>query len=91
MLLQVDNAADPQTGVVQLRLSNGIAINYRHTDNEPQAAMIRMVAAGGRACEGATVVRFAHRWCLQLQCDLPQLLHLTVGLSGTAVLRGASA
>lgn len=95
MLLQVDNAADPQTGVVQLRLSNGIAINYRHTDNEPQAAMIRMVAAGGRACEGAIVVRFAHRWYLQLQSDLPQLLHLTVGLSGcccfAAALRGASA
>ena len=49
----MDNAPDPDTGVVRLRLSNGISVNYRHTDNEPQAAMIRMVAAGGRACEGA--------------------------------------
>lgn len=27
-------------------------INYSQTDNEPQAAMVRMVAAGGRAMEG---------------------------------------
>ena len=27
-------------------------INYCQTDNEPQAAMVRMVAAGGRAMEG---------------------------------------
>ena len=27
-------------------------INYCQTDNEPQAAMVRMVAAGGRALEG---------------------------------------
>jgi hypothetical protein len=37
---------------VRLQLSNGIKVNFRRTDNEPQAAMIRMVAAGGRACEG---------------------------------------
>lgn len=49
---QVDNTPDSATGVVQLQLSNGIKVNYRRTDNEPQAAMIRMVAAGGRACEG---------------------------------------
>jgi hypothetical protein len=51
--LQVDSTPDPATGVVRLQLSNGIKVNYRRTDNEPQAAMIRMVAAGGRACEGA--------------------------------------
>ena len=27
-------------------------INYCQTDNDPQAAMVRMVAAGGRAMEG---------------------------------------
>ena len=40
------------TGIVQRRLSNGMKINYCQTDNEPQAAMVRMVAAGGRAMEG---------------------------------------
>ena len=40
------------TGIVQRRLSNGMKINYSQTDNEPQAAMVRMVAAGGRAMEG---------------------------------------
>ena len=39
-------------GIVQRRLSNGMKINYCQTDNEPQAAMVRMVAAGGRALEG---------------------------------------
>lgn len=39
-------------GIVQRRLSNGIRVNYCHTDNEPRAAMVRMVAAGGRALEG---------------------------------------
>ncbi|CAL8466878.1 g6414 [Coccomyxa elongata] len=43
---------DPSTGIVQRRLSNGIRVNYCHTDNEPRAAMVRMVAAGGRALEG---------------------------------------
>lgn len=51
---QVDNTPDTATGVVRLQLSNGIKVNYRRTDNEPQAAMIRMVAAGGRACEGVS-------------------------------------
>ena len=39
-------------GIVQRRLSNGMKVNYCQTDNEPQAAMVRMVAAGGRAMEG---------------------------------------
>ena len=50
---QVVTAEEPETGVVQLKLSNGVAINFRRSVNEPQAAMIRMVASGGRACEGA--------------------------------------
>ena len=44
--------ADPVTGVMQRRLSNGIKINFKQSDNEPRAAMLRIVAAGGRACEG---------------------------------------
>lgn len=42
----------PNAGVVQRRLSNGIRINFMHSNNEPQAAMLRMVAPGGRAREG---------------------------------------
>eukprot|EP00878_Enallax_costatus_P022594 GHUV01023985.1.p1 GENE.GHUV01023985.1~~GHUV01023985.1.p1 ORF type:complete len:442 (+),score=150.60 GHUV01023985.1:955-2280(+) len=39
------------TGITQRRLSNGIRVNYRHTDNEPKAGLLRIVAAGGRASE----------------------------------------
>lgn len=39
-------------GIVQRRLSNGIRLNYCRTDNEPRAAYVRLVAAGGRALEG---------------------------------------
>lgn len=46
-------APDAATGVVQRRLSNGIKVNFRCTDNEPRAAMVRVVAAGGRSKEGA--------------------------------------
>lgn len=42
-------------GVVQMRLANGIKVNYRVTDNEPRGAMLRLVAAGGRATEGQGV------------------------------------
>lgn len=38
---------------MQRRLSNGIKLNFKQSDNEPRAAMLRIVAAGGRACEGA--------------------------------------
>lgn len=48
--------ADPDTGVVRRRLSNGIVVNYRKTDNEPRAAMVRVVAAGGRALEKRGVI-----------------------------------
>ena len=47
----VRDAPDDVTGIVQKRLSNGVCVNYIRTDNEPQAAMIRVVAAGGRAAE----------------------------------------
>ena len=43
--------ADPETGIVQRRLSNGVRVNYCSTDNEPRAAMLRLVAPGGRARE----------------------------------------
>ena len=39
-------------GIVQRRLSNGIRVNYCRTNNEPRAAYVRLVAAGGRALEG---------------------------------------
>ena len=42
---------DVEAGIVQRRLSNGIRVNYCHTDNEPRGAMLRVVAAGGRALE----------------------------------------
>ncbi|KAI8464353.1 MAG: LuxS/MPP-like metallohydrolase [Monoraphidium minutum] len=42
---------DAATGITQRRLSNGIRINYRHTDNEPKSGMLRLVMAGGRAVE----------------------------------------
>jgi predicted Zn-dependent peptidase len=43
---------DPDTGITQRRLSNGLRINYCATDNEPRAAMLRVVAPGGRSREG---------------------------------------
>lgn len=49
-------AVDPATGVVRRRLSNGITVNYRKTDNEPMGAMVRVVAAGGRALEESGVI-----------------------------------
>lgn len=42
---------DPHSGVVQRRLSNGIAVNYRVTDNEPRAGLLRLIANGGRIAE----------------------------------------
>jgi len=49
---QVVTTEDPDTGVVQLKLSNGIGVNFRRSVNEPQSAMFRLIASGGRACEG---------------------------------------
>ena len=48
---EVTSVPDPVTGIVQKKLSNGVAVNYCKTDNEPQAAMIRIVASGGRGME----------------------------------------
>lgn len=53
MLLPADvyPPPDPHSGVVQRRLSNGIAVNYRVTDNEPRAGLLRLIANGGRIAE----------------------------------------
>ena len=50
----VTKLPDVSAGIVQRRLSNGVCVNYCHTDNEPRGAMLRVVAAGGRAVEGPT-------------------------------------
>ena len=42
---------DTFSRVAQLRLSNGIRINYRRTDNEPNGCLLRMICNGGRAAE----------------------------------------
>ncbi len=42
--------------MLQRRLSNGIKVNFKQSDNEPRAAMLRIVAAGGRACEGVQLL-----------------------------------
>lgn len=52
----IEESTDYRTEVVQKRLSNGIRVNIRRTDNEPRGAMVRLVAAGGRAEEGRGVV-----------------------------------
>lgn len=38
--------------IVQRRLQNGVKLNYRITQNEPKAAVLRVVAEGGRSLEG---------------------------------------
>ena len=47
--------ADAYTGVVRRRLSNGVRVNYRVSPNEPGSAVMRLVASGGRAQEGADI------------------------------------
>lgn len=42
---------EASTGVVQRRLSNGVRLNYKVTDNDPRSAMLRLCASGGRAAE----------------------------------------
>ncbi|CAM6021170.1 unnamed protein product [Sphagnum balticum] len=43
--------SDEATGVVQRRLSNGIRVNYKITQNEAKGGVLRLVVAGGRAQE----------------------------------------
>lgn len=47
--------SDLHTGVTQRRLANGVRVNYRQTSNEPRAAWLRLVAAGGRILERSEV------------------------------------
>uniref|UniRef100_A0A7S1NQ93 Uncharacterized protein n=1 Tax=Eutreptiella gymnastica TaxID=73025 RepID=A0A7S1NQ93_9EUGL len=42
---------DPNTGVMQRRLQNGIAVNLKSMPSEPQRGTIRFAVAGGRAAE----------------------------------------
>jgi predicted Zn-dependent peptidase len=42
---------DASSGVAQRRLSNGVRVNWRRSENEPQGAVLRLVAPGGRAAE----------------------------------------
>lgn len=51
--VQPSRTEDARTGVVQLRLRNGVAVNLKHTMNEPCNAMLRVVAPGGRSAEDA--------------------------------------
>jgi len=48
---EVTPAPDPDHGIVQRKLSNGMLLNYRVTDHEPKSAIMRLIAPGGRASE----------------------------------------
>eukprot|EP00612_Vaucheria_litorea_P006165 CAMPEP_0171474386 /NCGR_PEP_ID=MMETSP0946-20130122/2397_1 /TAXON_ID=109269 /ORGANISM="Vaucheria litorea, Strain CCMP2940" /LENGTH=1090 /DNA_ID=CAMNT_0012004313 /DNA_START=171 /DNA_END=3444 /DNA_ORIENTATION=+ len=43
---------DPETGIIQRRLSNGIKVNIKKSHHESQCAQMRIVAPGGREIEG---------------------------------------
>ncbi|WVZ79335.1 hypothetical protein U9M48_026926 [Paspalum notatum var. saurae] len=42
---------DSETGIAQRRLSNGISINYKITQNEARVGVMRLIVGGGRATE----------------------------------------
>uniref|UniRef100_A0A0E0C8Z7 Peptidase M16 N-terminal domain-containing protein n=1 Tax=Oryza meridionalis TaxID=40149 RepID=A0A0E0C8Z7_9ORYZ len=42
---------DDETGIAQCRLSNGISINYKITQNEARVGVMRLIVGGGRATE----------------------------------------
>ncbi|AQL04847.1 Stromal processing peptidase chloroplastic [Zea mays] len=42
---------DSETGISQRRLSNGISINYKITQNEARVGVMRLIVGGGRATE----------------------------------------
>lgn len=44
---------DKSTGISQLKLSNGIRVNYRKSTNEAKGGVMRLVVPGGRARETA--------------------------------------
>ncbi|CAH2052962.1 unnamed protein product [Thlaspi arvense] len=52
---------DKETGITQLRLSNGIPVNFKISKTESRAGVMRLIVGGGRAAEtsdskGAVVV-----------------------------------
>ncbi|KAJ4702388.1 stromal processing peptidase, chloroplastic-like [Melia azedarach] len=59
--LNITKVHDKETGITQLRLSNGIPINYKISKSEAQGGVMRLIVGGGRAAEssesrGAVVV-----------------------------------
>lgn len=44
---------DKETGITQLRLSNGIPINYKISRHENQSGVMRLIVNGGRAVESS--------------------------------------
>ncbi|XP_066379077.1 stromal processing peptidase, chloroplastic isoform X5 [Miscanthus floridulus] len=42
---------DSETGIAQRRLSNGISVNYKITQNEARVGVMRLIVGGGRATE----------------------------------------
>lgn len=42
---------DEETGITQLRLSNGIAVNYKVSRTEAKGGVMRLIVGGGRAAE----------------------------------------
>ncbi|VVB07635.1 unnamed protein product [Arabis nemorensis] len=59
--LGVTKMHDKETGITQLRLSNGIPVNYKISKTESRAGVMRLIVGGGRAVEtsdskGAVVV-----------------------------------
>ncbi|ONK70206.1 uncharacterized protein A4U43_C05F31360 [Asparagus officinalis] len=52
---------DKETGIMQIRLSNGIPVNYKISKNEARCGVMRLIVGGGRSTEtseskGAVVV-----------------------------------
>lgn len=59
--VNVTKVYDNETGITQLRLSNGIPVNYKISRNEARGGVMRLIVGGGRAAEsfesrGAVVV-----------------------------------
>ncbi|KAK6277552.1 hypothetical protein POUND7_017875 [Theobroma cacao] len=59
--MNVTKVQDKETGITQLRLSNGIPVNYKISKNEARGGVMRLIVGGGRAAEtsdskGAVVV-----------------------------------
>jgi len=42
---------DTETGIIQRRLSNGIAVNYKVSKTETKGGVMRLIVGGGRAAE----------------------------------------